>query len=92
MSVSKIVRGVVIAAMPNVATRTVARGAFTVAVIAVSVAGPADARQDPGTPNLSTSAIQPTRHCPLTRVATQFVRCDDLTGAGVPAPSWVPES
>jgi hypothetical protein len=92
MSVSKTVRGVVIAAMPNVATRTAARGALTVAVIVVSVAGPADARQDPGAPNPSASTIQPTRDCPLTRVGTQFVRCDNLTGAGVPAPPWVPES
>lgn len=29
--------------------------------------------------------------CPLTRIGTQFVRCDDLTGAGVPAPFWIPE-
>jgi hypothetical protein len=29
--------------------------------------------------------------CPLQRIGTQFVRCDNLTGAGVPAPSWIPE-
>lgn len=29
--------------------------------------------------------------CPLTRVGTQFVKCDDLTGNGVSAPGWVPE-
>ena len=92
MSVSKTIRGVAFPALPNAATRTAARGALTIAVIVVSVAGPADARQDPGTPNPSASTIQPTRHCPLTRVGTQFVRCDDLTGAGVAASPWVPES
>jgi hypothetical protein len=30
-------------------------------------------------------------NCPLTRIGTQFVRCDNLTGAGVSAPPWIPE-
>jgi hypothetical protein len=29
--------------------------------------------------------------CPLERIGTQLVRCDNLTGAGVRAPSWIPE-
>jgi hypothetical protein len=29
--------------------------------------------------------------CSLQRVGTQYVRCDDNTGNGVPAPAWVPE-
>lgn len=29
--------------------------------------------------------------CPLERIGTQLVRCDNLTGAGVKAPSWIPE-
>jgi hypothetical protein len=29
--------------------------------------------------------------CPLRRIGTQFVRCDNLTGAGVQAPNWIPE-
>jgi len=29
--------------------------------------------------------------CPLERIAGQFVRCDTLTGAGAPAPWYVPE-
>jgi hypothetical protein len=29
--------------------------------------------------------------CPLRRIGTQFVRCDNLTGAGVRAPSWISE-
>jgi hypothetical protein len=30
-------------------------------------------------------------YCPLTRIGTQLVRCDNLTGADVPAPYWIPE-
>lgn len=92
MFVTKAVRAVAIPVIPNAVMRIAARGALAIAVIVVSAAGPADARQDPGSLNPSASAIQPTRHCPLTRVGTQFTRCDDLTGAGVPAPSWVSES
>jgi hypothetical protein len=29
--------------------------------------------------------------CPLQRIGTQLVRCDNLTGAGVRAPTWIPE-
>lgn len=29
--------------------------------------------------------------CPLERIGTQLVRCDNLTGAGVQAPAWIPE-
>jgi hypothetical protein len=29
--------------------------------------------------------------CPLERIGTQLVRCDNLTGAGVEAPSLIPE-
>jgi len=29
--------------------------------------------------------------CPLQRIGTQFVRCDNLTGAGMSAPPWIPE-
>jgi hypothetical protein len=29
--------------------------------------------------------------CPLQRIGTQLVRCDNLTGAGVRAPCWIPE-
>ncbi len=52
-------------------------------------AGPVSARPDPGpsdAPEHSGSA-----QCPLTRVGTEYIRCDDNTGNGVPAPGWVPE-
>ena len=42
----------------------------------------AEANPIPDPASSSTSA----GNCPLTRVGTQFVRCDNLTGAGVPAP------
>ena len=29
--------------------------------------------------------------CPLERIDTQLVRCDNLTGAGAEAPFWIPE-
>ena len=45
--------------------------------------GPADDRLDP--------AGASGRSAPLRRVGTQFVRGDLLTGAGVAAPSWIPE-
>ncbi|WP_344249779.1 hypothetical protein [Isoptericola hypogeus] len=28
--------------------------------------------------------------CPLERVGKHFVRCDNLTGDGQPAPHWIP--
>ena len=30
--------------------------------------------------------------CQLERIGTQLVRCDNLTGAGARAPSWIPEA
>ncbi|MDJ0335993.1 hypothetical protein QMG83_12225 [Salinibacterium sp. G-O1] len=71
------------------------RGGAIAAVAALLVAGvgvsPAAARQDPGTlGGSSISSAQP-GGCPLTRVGTQFMRCDNLTGAGVRAPAWIPE-
>jgi hypothetical protein len=30
--------------------------------------------------------------CPLERIGDQFVRCDNLTGNGVPAPWYVPQA
>jgi len=29
--------------------------------------------------------------CQLERIGSQLVRCDNLTGAGVEAPFWIPE-
>ena len=30
-------------------------------------------------------------NCLLMRIGTQLIRCDNLTGAGVPAPLFIPE-
>ena len=49
---------------------------------------PASARQDPGpAPERESTSTS----CPLTRVGSQFVRCDNLTGNGVSAPLWIPQ-
>ena len=55
------------------------------------LAAPATARQDAGPPVGATTTATMPGGCPLERVGTQFVRCDDLTGNGVPAPGFVPE-
>jgi len=53
--------------------------------------GPAVASVDPGNPvptgRVSTTPFQ----CSLERVGTQLVRCDDLTGAGATAPTYIRE-
>jgi hypothetical protein len=64
--------------------------ASAAALLAILAATPASARPEPApTP----AVVQPADddRCLLERVGTQFVRCDDLTGAGVPAPSYIPE-
>jgi hypothetical protein len=59
-------------------------------LLASAVAGSASARPEspPEPPSVQSVRLG---ECPLTRIDDQFVRCDDLTGAGVPAPSWIPE-
>ncbi|MHC6230000.1 hypothetical protein ACX5I6_09905 [Arthrobacter sp. MMS24-T111] len=49
-------------------------------------AGPAQA-----TTALDDDALAVYADCPLERIGTQLVRCDNLTGAGVAAPFWIPE-
>ena len=63
--------------------------AAAVALIAVAQVT-ANAAQDPGEPR-QTRATETANNCFLTRVEQQFLRCDNLTGAGVPAPLWIPE-
>lgn len=60
------------------------------ALLATAAAGAAAARPDAPPEPVSVQSVSHAK-CPLTRVGTQFTRCDDLTGAGVPAPSWIPE-
>jgi hypothetical protein len=67
---------------------------FAAAAAATIIAGlaaiPATARPDPGEPaQVRFSSYN--GNCPLQRIGTQLVRCDNLTGGGVTAPVWVPE-
>jgi hypothetical protein len=49
--------------------------------------GLSQATADGSEPNVPASYAD----CPLERIGTQLVRCDNLTGAGVDAPFWIPE-
>jgi hypothetical protein len=64
--------------------------ALTCAALASTTAAPSAAGQQDDAHLLRHNAHS-TTGCPLERIADQFVRCDNLTGAGVPAPSYVPE-
>ena len=48
----------------------------------------ATASQDAGPAN---ARVGHQAQCFLQRVRTQYVRCDDNTGNGVPAPTWIPQ-
>ncbi|MFC9919062.1 hypothetical protein [Agromyces binzhouensis] len=68
--------------------------ASAAALLSALAAGPAVARPEPApepTPTAVSVRVADDLGCALRRIGTQFVRCDDLTGAGVPAPSWIPE-
>ena len=60
------------------------------AVLATAAAGSATARPEsaPEPPAVQSARLG---ECPLERVDDRFVRCDDLTGAGVAPPAWTPE-
>jgi hypothetical protein len=68
--------------------------ALTAVFLLGTGAAPAVGQEERGTTAAVTPfiSVQGFRNCPLTRIGTQFVRCDNLTGAGVAAPRWVPES
>jgi hypothetical protein len=74
-------------------TRVIALAATTAltALALGTAAGPAAARQDPGPAAAQVGHVGHVGACLLQRVGTQYVRCDDNTGNGVPAPAWVPE-
>lgn len=65
-----------------------AAGALLSLLILTSAAPTAAARPDPG--DTGADPIDLHQYCPLMRVDTQLIRCDDLTGAGVPAPLFIP--
>ena len=66
-------------------TTVLTTAALTVVLLG---AGPASARPDPDEPRAGRGHADA---CFLERVGDQFVRCDDLTGNGVPAPAYIPE-
>jgi hypothetical protein len=72
----------------------IATTAAILTVLASSAAFPAAARPiDPiqPAPNHSIAFPYSALNCPLRRIDRQLVRCDNLTGAGVPAPLFIPE-
>jgi hypothetical protein len=70
-----------------------ARALTAIALASMMLAGgsPATAIPDPGPVWPETSSANRLGSCALERVGHQLVRCDDLTGAGVPAPASIPE-
>ena len=54
-----------------------------------ATARPDDGRGRPATPPVV--IVFSGHNCPLRRIDRQLVRCDNLTGAGVPAPLFIPE-
>ena len=80
--------------MINSQRRRIADAAAILTLAAGSVAvRPAAARPlDPNpAPHRSIAFPDSPRRCPLRRIDRQLVRCDNLTGAGVPAPLFIPE-
>jgi hypothetical protein len=87
--------------MSHAISSNVAAGGLLALAIAVggaaSVAGAFPDPGEPGAPPPGATSLSISTHShgdprlePLERLGTQFVRGDDLTGAGVPAPPWVP--
>jgi hypothetical protein len=75
----------------NIQTRRGIVTAFATILVAATGTGSAVAAPDPGPVRTYPASAQSSADCPLERVGTQLVRCDNLTGAGVPATEWVPE-
>jgi hypothetical protein len=83
------------AAMIKISVSRLATAVALSAVLAGVGALPAAARPDDGRggqPSLPrVIVIKSYGNCPLLRLDRQLVRCDNLTGAGVPAPLFIPE-
>jgi hypothetical protein len=76
----------------NISTRRGILATCSTFLLAAAAVVPAAARPDGGPLRQPAESFQaPFVHCPLERVGTQLVRCDNLTGAGVAAAPWVPE-
>lgn len=68
------------------------RGAASAAALAflLTGTGAASAIPEPGPARSGSQVVDLQRDCPLERLGTQLVRCDNLTGAGVIAPPYIP--
>ena len=79
--------------MINSQHRRIATAAAILTLAAGFVAVPAAARPlDPNpVPHRSIAFPDSPLNCPLRRIDRQLVRCDNLTGAGVAAPLFIPE-
>ena len=73
----------------SLASRAAAGTLLTLLVLAGG-APTASARPAPGDVGSFTDGNRPL-NCALMRIGTQLVRCDNLTGAGVSAPLFIPE-
>jgi hypothetical protein len=71
--------------------RWVSTAAVSLCLLAATTV-PAAARPTIGETTSVSGASSPGSQCDLERIGTQMVRCDNLTGAGVAAPWWLPTS
>jgi len=70
--------------------RRISAAAATTMLLLGATTLSASARPDPG--DVPATTVERSQHrCLLERVGAQYVRCDNLTGNGVPAPAWVRE-
>ena len=76
--------------MSTSTTRRILTATTATLVLTGLTTGAAAALPDPGPPPASLS-FSKHQQCLLERVGQQYTRCDNLTGNGVPAPTWIPE-
>ena len=76
--------------MDTTRVRGLAGTAGVLLLLPLTVA-PAQARTTPGEPVQRGQVATMDGGCLLERVGTQLVRCDDLTGNGVTAPTHIPQ-
>ena len=79
--------------MINFRPARIATATAILILLAGSAAVPAAAHPLDPDPPIATRKItfQDSSRCPLLRIDRQLIRCDNLTGAGVPAPLFIPE-
>ena len=70
--------------------RNTIRGAASAAVLVFLFAAGSRAASAIPEPGPSRPSVHPQENCPLERIGSQLVRCDNLTGAGAHAPWNVP--